>query len=397
MKIVQILYLPFLSLIYLIISLVPKKKKIWIFGGWFGKKYSDNSKYLFEYISVNHKDIRTIWITHKKQIRELIRKKGFEAYLSYEIKGIFYSIRANSAIICQTKQDIGAILLGGKKVVQLWHAIPLKKIMYDHEYDNKIYTNFFRVVKKYLFPFQYEKYNMSIASSIEVQSRMMSAYKLKRSQVKITGYPRNDIILADSKCNPYPLILSKNKNIKRYVLFAPTFRKDETEMLKIFNGLNYFKLNQIMVNYDCMYLIKLHYAAKKLVPILSDEKTFSNITFITDSEAKDINYLLPHIDILITDYSGIYMDYLLLDRPIIFAPFDIDNYVASDRELYEDYYIATSCGQIVENWDELVIVLEKILNRGDLHKNNRNIALDKYQTFRDTQNCSRIYNEIKSL
>ena len=397
MKFLQILYFPLLSLIYLIVLLIPKKKNLWIFGAWFGKQYSDNSKYLFEFISLNHKDIRTIWITHKKQIRELIRAKGFEAYLSYEVKGIFYSIKANSAIICQTKQDIGAILLGGKKVIQLWHAIPFKKIMYDHEYDNKIYTKLFLQVKKYLFPFQYESYSMSIASSIEVQSRIMSAYKLKRSQVKITGYPRNDIILADSNCNPYLNVIRKNKKIKKYVLFAPTFRKDEVQMLKLFNGLNYHDLNQIMVDCDCMYLIKLHYAAKRLVLILSDKKSFSNITFITQSEVGDVNYLLPHIDILITDYSGIYLDFLLLDRPIIFTPFDIDYYIASDRELYEDYNVATSCGKVVKNWDELIATLEKTLIGEDMHKKNREIALNKYQIFRDTKSCNRIYNEIKSL
>ena len=66
----------------------------------------------------------------------------------------------------------------------------------------------------------------------------------------------------------------------------------------------------------------------------------------------ETNDVLTYIDVLITDYSGVYFDYLLLNRPVIFAAFDLEGYV-EQRGLYDDYafYIA---GPIAKNWSEVI-------------------------------------------
>ena len=74
-SIVQILKTTIISFImffvYWFSQLVPKKKKLWVFGAWNGKKYGDNSKYLFEYINLNGTEIRPIWLTQNKQAYDL--------------------------------------------------------------------------------------------------------------------------------------------------------------------------------------------------------------------------------------------------------------------------------------------------------------------------------------
>ena len=52
--------------IYCLSLFVPRKNNIWIFGAWFGEKYSDNSKYLFEYVNQHHKNIQCIWLSRDR-------------------------------------------------------------------------------------------------------------------------------------------------------------------------------------------------------------------------------------------------------------------------------------------------------------------------------------------
>lgn len=47
---------------------VKKIKIFGFFGAWFGEKYADNSKYLFEYVNKNHPEIRVIWVTRNENI-----------------------------------------------------------------------------------------------------------------------------------------------------------------------------------------------------------------------------------------------------------------------------------------------------------------------------------------
>ena len=49
-------------------KLVKRKNNVWIFGAWAGQNYSDNTKYLFEYVNEHQKDIRAIWITKSEKL-----------------------------------------------------------------------------------------------------------------------------------------------------------------------------------------------------------------------------------------------------------------------------------------------------------------------------------------
>ena len=47
--------------------------------------------------------------------------------------------------------------------------------------------------------------------------------------------------------------------------------------------------------------------------------------------------LMKVTDILITDYSSIYFDYLLFDKPILFMPFDFEDYIENNARFYYNY------------------------------------------------------------
>ena len=118
----------------------------------------------------------------------------------------------------------------------------------------------------------------------------------------------------------------------------------------------------------------------------------SNVIF-EESSDMDAFSLLKKADILITDFSSIFADFLLLDRPMVFAKFDYQGYLRK-RELQWDYNEITP-GPKVENWKELIFCLNEILvNRKDDYREMRQKIKNEIYLFQDTNACSRIVKEI---
>ena len=90
--------------------------------------------------------------------------------------------------------------------------------------------------------------------------------------------------------------------------------------------------------------------------------------------------LLSRASILITDYSSIFSDFLLLDKPIIFSNFDHQGFINDERALYWDYDEMTP-GAKVSDWNSLIIELHKILvdDEDDYKKERKRITQLIYQ------------------
>jgi CDP-glycerol glycerophosphotransferase (TagB/SpsB family) len=109
----------------------------------------------------------------------------------------------------------------------------------------------------------------------------------------------------------------------------------------------------------------------------------------------DIYPLLKRVNILITDYSSVYFDFLLLDRPIIFAPFDLREFVSLDgQELFYDYDEVTP-GPKATDWKGVLEFVERNLQCDDYKTQRKEICL-RFNEFRDCKNSERVYNIIKN-
>lgn len=133
-----VIFLPF----WYLERLMPRDCKIMVFGSFAGKCYSDNSKAFFEYMILNHSEIRSVWITKSKTIENYLKAKNIDVYLRHSLKGVFYTLRAKYFISDHGNSDINHFLMNGAKKIYLWHGMPLKKMGYfDDEYlkMNKFY------------------------------------------------------------------------------------------------------------------------------------------------------------------------------------------------------------------------------------------------------------------
>ena len=126
----------FLLPVYGLSFFLPRDEKIWVFGSTFGRRFAENPRYLFLYVSQNHTDVvRPIWITHVKEIAEFLQKNGYEAYCYHSLKGIWYSVRASRYIFDNYSKDIDFWLSGGAIKINLWHGSGNKKTNHDNEFD----------------------------------------------------------------------------------------------------------------------------------------------------------------------------------------------------------------------------------------------------------------------
>ncbi len=118
---------------FLFSTIIPKNKKIWVFGAWFGMKYADNSKYLYKYVTANHKEIIAVWVCKDKRLVNELRNSHINAYYYCSLLGIWYQCRAGFIFVTHAiYSDLNTYCISPlTKRIQLWHGIPLKKIGYD--------------------------------------------------------------------------------------------------------------------------------------------------------------------------------------------------------------------------------------------------------------------------
>ncbi|GAB6077191.1 CDP-glycerol glycerophosphotransferase family protein [Desulfurobacterium crinifex] len=384
--------------LYWLSFIIPKDKNLWVFGAWFGERYADNSKYLFEYVNKYHPEIKAVWLTSNRKTFEIVKNKGYNVLKISSLKGIVYSLRAKVGIISTGLRDINMYLTGNMQIVQLWHGTPLKRIMFDDKVTFRPPTTFKKILFL-VFPFLkknlYYSDALLIATSEEVRKKISSAFRVPLERVKVTGYPRNDSFFQDYRENlefAKKMLHLKLKG-KKLAIYMPTHRKEgEMDISKLlFSDMEF--IDKKLQELNCMLLVKLHYYHTNESLHLRKKK-FSNIIMLNDDLIEhDIYAILKLVDILITDYSSVYFDFLLLDKPIIFAPFDMESYLKNDREFYYDYNEVTP-GPKAKNWNEVLVYLKEAIENPEKYGKERERIKKIFHKYQDGNSSKRVFNEI---
>ena len=249
------------------------------------------------------------------------------------------------------------------EIIQVWHACgAFKKFGFSAigQGDSNS-TNFETRAHKH--------YTKVITSANEINKHYSEAFNIDESKVLDLGVPRTDAIL-DSKYRKFiRLKLEKEYEQirgKKIITYAPTFRGGPKERKNFNCELNYTRMIDELGD-DYVIILKLHPIVDEESVIIPEEykDKILNLT-----SYKEINDILSVTDILITDYSSVVFEFVLLDRPIILFAYDLDSYL-DERNFYYDYKSFVP-GPIVYNNDEII----------DMIKNN-SFDLEKVKTFKN--------------
>lgn len=332
-------------------SIIPKKKNQIFF--YSNLRFSDNTRALYEYMIDNgyHKKYRIVlslntYAEYKERVPKEVRVTGNKL-------GILYFLRSSYAFYSFGKYPIQPSK--DQCVVNLWHGMPLKRIGNLESGCETINYNYFSYV---------------VATSNLFSDIMRQVFDCTKEQIKILGQPRCDkLFIKNSPLKKF------RKGAKKMVIWVPTFRDkgDDFEgkglFLEALEGGQLQELNRYLTLQDCCMVIKIHPLQVLTKPY---EYDYSNIVILLEEDMKEISLyeLLSVSDALITDYSSIYFDYLLLDRPIGFTVDDQQQYEKMRGYVFEnplDYMP----GQHIHNMIELKNFIHNVSCGLDLYKLQR--------------------------
>jgi len=216
-----------------------------------------------------------------------------------------------------------------------------------------------------------------------------------------TGYPRNDALLSNiTISNVLSDIKEQYGDYKYLIFYLPTFRGQIGSEFDLFTnyGFDVSKIEKNLEEINALFLIKTH-----PVNCIRDEELLARvhcskqIKIVNDSDSDgDIYPILRKTDVLITDYSSVYFDFLLLNRPIIFAPFDFENYVREDREFYDNYNDVTP-GPKAKNWDEVLKYVKEAIKNPEEYESERKRVCELFNAYNDANSSERVYKAIKEI
>ncbi|MDD2907180.1 MAG: CDP-glycerol glycerophosphotransferase family protein [Candidatus Gracilibacteria bacterium] len=373
-----------INLLFMLISyIIPKNNNLYIFGGNGGKGFSGNSKALFLYFK--NKGKKVFYITNS-DIKNLDPKfKNYFIEIN-NFKNYLLFLRAKYIFIDGMTWEISPLnfILGRFNIVNLWHGEPIKKIILSDK--NYFKGNNF---KKYIYTKLYfNKIKFGVTGNKNSKSVLNEAFN---NDFKITGLPRNEVFF-DKKGIFEVFEIKKLLNIdsyKKIIVYAPTWR-DKRDSFSPFSNEFLEKLNDFLIANNYIFLVKGHLGTKNIdLDKKSNIKDISKIDF-------DIQELLKHTDILITDYSSIYIDFLLTKNPIIFYAFDLDKYLSEDRAMYYNYKDVILKNTLTQDEYKIIDIIAKI---DKIIKTKKYIyeydkLLDFFHKYKKGGYCKKIVSEL---
>lgn len=391
----KILQIPGYVLGRLATALIPRGER-WAFGSAAG--IADGALALWEHASAAGEE--TFWLTSSPYEDDEAKRRGIHTVRKNSLRGFWETARAGTIVVTHGFGDANRFAIGGARVVQLWHGIPLKRIGLDspETLRSSILPN--SALVRGLLAAMYRGANARIrvlpAASDLVRGRLESAFGLYGGQVVVTGEPRVDVLsrgtqkeraeqarrLLDSVLPDLPL---------RVILYAPTWR-DGADDPAVPSERDWESILAALEKIDAALVIRSHPlgAGNYAAPIGS-----TRVRFLPSSVAPDITPYLAAFDGLITDYSSLAYDAGLVALPVFFLAPDVEDY-AGRRGFYGSY-AEVSGGAVSDNWHELGETLVPAFldeERLAAHRQRSEQLSMRVHAFRDGRNTERIYRRI---
>ncbi|MDR0900622.1 MAG: CDP-glycerol glycerophosphotransferase family protein, partial [Methanobrevibacter sp.] len=238
----------------------------------------------------------------------------------------------------------------------------------------------------------HRNYDYAIVSSDEIRRFYAEGFGISDEKVIATGIPRTDIFFDEeygSKVSKEVYSQYPSLKDKKVILFAPTFRGMGKE--DAFYPMDKFNIEELFDSLDnkedYILIIKHHPFITKKTKI--PDKYKNNV--IDLSAKSEINDLLFVTNLLITDYSSVIFEASLLDIPMLFYGYDLDEYIR-DRDFYYDYR-AFVPGKIVKNFESL----SESINSNDFDSYKVNEFKHRFFDDLDGKSSERVVSLINSL
>lgn len=339
-------------LLDVILQYIPRNRHKWVFGASGG--FKDNPKYLFLQATYKHPEIHSIWIGHSRNDVRFLRLKGFCAYYWLSLKGLYHTLTAGVAICDHALGDINNFLLGGAYYVNLWHGSSVKRVrwqnqevfvkQYNLKSKEEMRTSI--VFRMMLYQVLFKGPDLCLTpSTIQAEDFFAPMMDIPIDHCIVGVFPRSQLLIDGKEAalsfirNNEPKesleFVNKLNNYNKTYIYMPTWRQSKSNFL-LASGMDWDMLNDTLQQRNELLVLKLHPFTKLNFDSVAK---YSNLMIYPSKS--DVYTVLPFIDCLITDYSSIYTDFLMMNKEIILFVFDYDDYVLNSNDLkdYDKYFV----------------------------------------------------------
>ncbi|MFP7170863.1 CDP-glycerol glycerophosphotransferase family protein [Terribacillus sp. 7520-G] len=281
-------------------------------------------------------------------------------------------------------------------IIDTWHGFPLKAMGFADKNEQN----------KHVLADRWGSINYVCSYSDFFSDLMIRCFKLNPEHIQLTGAPRNDLLLQRPDTHFLKEEFDIDPSESRMIFFMPTYRqvahndRADTNLNRdnLF-GMESFDNDQFhdfLERENLELIVKLHPAEEKL--FLNHFERQTRVHLLTDEMltryGMDLYEIMPLADMLITDYSSIYFDYLLLDKPIIYTPVDLHSY-QQNRGFILDSYTNWTPGPKVTTQEGLQDALATFIENPNWFSAERKQIRDQVHHFQDDQSSARVWDFIQ--
>lgn len=283
------------------------------------------------------------------------------------------------------------------KVVDLWHGLPTKTIGYADK-NEKDYSGIEECWSKVDY----------ISSNSDLYNEVMNKCIGNRDdKYFISGFPRNDLLIKSDGRRNLEKLIGRNVNSIKVFMYMPTYRqsinrktvdgKAKNTNIFGFEEFDLIEFNKYLSDNNYIFLYKLHPNEEYF---MGNSENLSNMIRITDNMLNlsgiDLYEIINSVDLLITDYSSVYIDFLLLDRPIVFLFNDFEEY-RNKRGLMLEPFEEWTPGPKISDYEGMVKEIELCLEDKNYYKVERKNIRDKIHKYIDGKSSQRVWKFIDKI
>ena len=295
-----------------------------------GRSYSDNPKAIYETMLTDAKfdKYQLIWA-----LKEPVIISGCKVIKRQSLAYFYYLSKAKYWVFNNKMPDY-YIKRADQVYLQTWHGTPLKRLAHDMPDLGITYYRSKQTYQEMVSAYDKDSqlWDYLISPNQFSTAVFCSAFKVNREKIIETGYPRNDILttVSTEKIQGVKEKFNIPSN-KQVILYAPTWRDNAFNLQGYTFELNldFTKWHKILGD-DYVIIFKPHYLIAQHFVVPNGLSEF----VLTMPATADINELYIISDQLITDYSSVFFDYAILNRPIYFYMFDFETYRDDLRGFY---------------------------------------------------------------
>ncbi len=396
----------FVSLMLRVASLFIKRdENVVAFGSWAGSLYSDNSKYFFEYLLEHYKEKTLIWVGNK-ELKEKVPTGPNVHFVEKDSFASFKWLLKAKYLFCTQmhRADLSTYnVYQGSEVVYFDHGIAgIKKwaqdaLDYDGAWESRgAVKRIFDWTTGESYPYSY--FTVSAKKGGETYISALAYRGCSEDKLLRTGIPRNDNLIKMSsdtayiaqKKQEYAEILGFDSN-KKVVLYLPTFRRKEKTVVSFLDmdPTNTKRLDEVLEAHHAVLLEKNHF-----VDIARGQAKIENGKNVVKVEVPvDLQEMFLFTDVVISDYSSCYLDFILLDRPVIHFTYDADRYANIDSGLYfpiEEF----AAGKVTETFEQTIDEIAALLSGKDCYAQRRAQVKKDFLEYETGNACEKIYKVL---